>query len=49
MSNFVRALPFLKTALWVAMKTMHLCIAQTKIFVGTFFSHPEGPNEQVYP
>ena len=46
MSNFVRTFPFLKTALWVAMKTMHFCIAQTKTFVGTFISHPEGPTGQ---
>ena len=46
MSNFVRAPSFLKIALWVAMKTMHFCIAQTIPFVGTFVSHPEGPTEQ---
>ena len=36
MSNFVRTPPFLKTALWDAMETMHFCIAKPKER-GTFF------------
>ena len=29
--------PFMKIALWVAMETMHFCIAQTKMFWETVF------------
>ena len=47
MIHSVCSTPFLGIALRVAMVTMHFHIAQSGLFLGTFFSHTGYSSEQI--
>ena len=49
MIDFVGTPPFLRMALRVAMVTMHLHIARTGLFLGTFFSIQGVPGNNLAP
>ena len=49
MIDFVGTAPFLRFTLQVGMVTMHFHIAQTDLFLGTFFSYSGGPRLNFAP
>ena len=49
MIDFVDTPPFLRIALQVAIATMHFHIAQTGLFMGTFFRIQEVPGNNLGP